>query len=503
MKHTLTQYWHCFVRALCVAALVTLPSVVQAARPTDQIIVKPKIGHDLVDVHTRAKTRLKKKLKNVDLEVVQVPAGGSIDDALAHYRASADVEYAEPDYVLSANTGPNDPRYADGTLWALHNTGQSAGQSDADIDGPEAWDVRSSAQNIVVAVVDSGVRYTHEDLAANMWRNPGEVAGNGLDDDHNGYVDDVHGISPFDGTGNPTDGNGHGTHVAGTIAASGNNGRGVAGVAWRAQIMALRFLDGNGEGYTSDAIIAIDYARTKGASIVNASFAGPYSAALRDAITRARAAGIIIVAAAGNEASNNDVYPSYPANYAMDNVVSVAATTRNDTLADFSNYGASTVHLAAPGRDIYSAYFSADNAYVAMSGTSMAAPHVAGALALVRAQFTNETHQQSIDRLLRAVDPVPALAGRSRTGGRLNLHRALQDNATTAAPPVRLVMVRTNQQVRMRLVGAPGQVCQIEQSTNLVQWTSAITVTLSPTGTLDVDVNIVTQPRRMFRARSL
>lgn len=507
MKHDLTKYWSRFVRALCGAALIVVPlSLTAAPKATDQLIVKPKPGRGLAEVHVRGKAKLKKKIKQADaeLDVVKVDPGVTVDEALAHYRGEADVEYAEPDYILSANAFPQDPRYSDGTLWALNNLGQMNGRADADIDAPEAWDVRALADNVIVAVVDSGVRYSHEDLALNMWRNPREVF-NGLDDDGNGYADDVHGVDFVEWSGNPMDDNGHGTHVAGTIAGVGNNGRGVVGVAWRAQIMALKFMDADGYGYTSDGVLAIDYARANGAKIVNASFGGPHSITLRDAIVRARSAGMIIVAAAGNDARNNDVSPSYPANYAIDNIVSVAASTRTDALASFSNYGAQTVHLAAPGKDIYSAYHTANNAYLYMSGTSMAAPHVAGALALVRAQFTNETYRQSIERLLKAVDPVPALAGTSTTGGRLNLHRALQPTITIAAPPVQLTMVRTNQEpyVRLRLTGAPGQSCEIQQTTNLMQWTSARTVTLSAAGTYEIGVDMVTHPRRLFRVRSL
>jgi subtilisin family serine protease len=506
MKHHWATYWTRFVRALLGLALIAGPVSLNAARKeTDQLIVKPKPGRDLAEVHVRGKGKLKKNIKHTDgeLDVVKLPPGVAIEDALAHYRANPDVEYAEPDHILRANLFPNDPFFSDRTLWAPHNVGLSGGRSDADIDAPEAWNLRSRAENIIVAVVDTGVRYTHEDLAVNMWRNVGETP-NGLDDDGNGYADDLHGVSFVDGTGDPMDDNGHGTHVAGTIAAEGHNGRGVVGVAWRAQIMALKFLDGVGEGYTSDAVIAIDYARANGASVVNASFAGPSSLALRDAIVRARAAGMIIVAAAGNDALNNDIYPTYPANYAIDNVVSVAATTRTDALAGFSNYGAQTVDLAAPGHEIYSAYHSADNAYTFMSGTSMAAPHVAGAVALVRAQFTNDTHQQTIERLLKSVDPVPALAGSSVTGGRLNLHRALQPNASiTAPPPVRLAMVRTNQEVRFRITGAPGQSCEIQQTTNLTQWTPRMNVTLSTNGTLELTVVTTNEPIRHFRVRSL
>jgi serine protease len=509
MKHRWKKYWTCCVHALLGIALFAVPVALSAAgKETDQVIVKAKPGRDLTELHARGKGQLKKQIKHAEgqLDVVKLPPGLAMAEALGHYRGHPDVEYAEPDYILSANLVPNDPQYADGTLWALNNTGQNGGQNDADIDAPEAWTLRSDAPQVIVAVVDTGVRFTHEDLAANMWRNPGEVAGNGVDDDRNGYVDDVHGISALDATGYPMDGNGHGSHVAGIIAAAGNNGRGIVGVAWRAQIMALQFLDANGDGYTSDAVVSIDYARAKGAAVVNASFAGPdNSFSLRDAIVRARAAGMIIVAAAGNEALNNDSIPTYPANYALDNVVSVAATTRSDALANYSNYGAQTVDLAAPGSSIYSAYFLADNAYVTMSGTSMAAPHVAGAVALLRAHVSGLTHTQIIDRLLKAVDPLPALAGKTASGGRLNLQRALQGSTGDPPPnPIRLAMLpgQTADQLRLRITGAPGQHCVLERSTNFTTWTSLNTITLPVNATADVTVSTAGTPRAYYRTRT-
>lgn len=509
MTHDLTYYWQRSVRVLLGIALVAAWSAVSAPKgQTDQIIVKPKSGRELAIAKVRGKGRLKKKIKheNGELEVVELPVGTPVDAALAEYRASGDVEFAEPDYILSINAVPNDPRYADGSQWALNNTGQRGGLNDADMDAPEAWEFQSSASNIIVGVVDSGVRYTHEDLAGNMWRNAAEVAGNGRDDDGNGYIDDVHGIDSARGTGAPFDENGHGTHVAGIIAAAGNNARGGVGVAWGAQIMALKFLDSAGNGYTSDAIEAIEYARRKGAKVINASFAGPeYSIAFREALLRARSAGVILVAAAGNETANNDVVPSYPANYVIDNVVTVAATTRSDALAGFSNFGAQSVHLAAPGESIYSTYFLGDNSYVEMGGTSMAAPQVAGALALLRAYYPTETYRQALDRILKGVDVLPALAGRVKTSGRLNLHAALKPTATPNPTPVRLTMApgAAAGQLRVRITGNGGQVCVLEQSTDLAAWSTASTLTLPTNGVAEVSVDLASSPRAYYRARSL
>ena len=513
MIHNLTRYRLRFVRVLPGAATalgIAAACATVSAGPrtqTDRIIVKPKPGRETAFARARGGA-LQKRIKheNGELEVIQLPQGVSLDAALAAYRASADVEFAEPDHILSINAAPNDPRYVDGSQWALNNTGQSGGVNDADIDAPEAWEFQSAASNIVVAVIDSGVRYTHEDLAANMWRNPGEIPGNGRDDDLNGFIDDVHGADTASGTGAPFDENGHGTHVAGIVAAVGNNGRGGSGVAWAAQIMALKFLDSTGNGYTSDAIEAIDYARRKGAKVINASFAGPdYSTSFREALLRARSAGIVFVAAAGNETSDNDVTPTYPANYNLDNVVTVAATARNDALADFSNFGSQSVHLAAPGGGIFSTYFLGDDSYVEMGGTSMAAPQVAGAIALVRTYYPSESHRQALDRVLLGVDMLPALAGRCRSGGRLNLRKALKPFSTQTPSAVALTMVRDQAVglLRVRLGGTAGQVCVLEQSADLNGWIPTSTLTLSTNGIAEVIIEPVSGPSVYYRARSL
>ncbi len=392
----------------------------KAPHHPDRVIVHFKEGVTEAEAeaeHGKAGTRSHKKLRG--LEVRERDGNKSLEDTIAEYEASGLVDYAEPDYVVRANRVPNDPAYTSGKLWNLNNT------NDADMDAPEAWDTRSISSTIV-AVIDSGIRYTHEDLQGNMWRNPGEIPGNGKDDDGNGYVDDVYGINTITGGGNPRDDDGHGTHVAGTIGAVGNNGKGSTGVAWTVKLMACKFLDADGSGYTSDAIEAIDYARSKGAKVLNNSWSGgAYSQALFDAINRARSAGMIFVAAAGNETANNDSVAVYPANYALDNIISVAATTSTDKLADFSNYGATRVELGAPGDNIYSTSFAGDSSYTTMSGTSMAAPQVSGALALLFTAFPSDTRAQIVSRLLGTVDPLPALAGKVSSGGRLNLARAL------------------------------------------------------------------------------
>ena len=354
-----------------------------------------------------------------------------------------DVAALEPDFAVWTTATPNDPLYGPYN-WGLNNTGQTGGKADADIDAPEAWNTTTGNGSVVVGVIDSGVDYTHPDLTGNMWRNPGEIAGNSIDDDRNGYTDDVYGWDFFNNDSNPMDDNGHGTHVAGTIAASGNNGIGVAGVAWNAKVMALKFLGADGSGSMSAALAAINYAtkmRTQygiNVRVTNNSWGGGgYSSSLFNAINQSAQAGILFVAAAGNGGAdgigdNNDVTPEYPASYNVANVLSVAATDHNDNLATFSNYGANWVDLAAPGVNIAST--AAGGGYVYMSGTSMATPHVSGAAALAFSHNPSATYQQVRSALMNGVDKLSNLTGKMVSGGRLNAHKTLLN----MAPPVTL-----------------------------------------------------------------
>ncbi len=355
--------------------------------------------------------------------------------AAARLRATGRYEYVQPDTIRAATVTPNDPEFP--KQWAHANDGGNNGIAGADIKSAAAWDVRTDASAVVVAVIDSGIRYNHPDLAANMWVNPREIPGNGIDDDGNGYVDDVHGINAILNNGNPADDLGHGTHVAGIIGAVGNNGTGVAGVAWQVKLMALKFLRGGtgttaGRGSTSDGIECINYAIRHGAHIINGSYgaaSGPvtqFDPAERDAILAARAAGILFVAAAGNDAANMELLAHYPASYRLENVVAVANSTARDDASISTNFGAGSVELFAPGTEIWSTWHTDALPYRHTSGTSMAAPHVAGALALLKAHFPADTYRRLVNRLLRHVDPVSAFSGRVQTGGRLNLDRALR-----------------------------------------------------------------------------
>ncbi len=350
----------------------------------------------------------------------------TIPDLVATLSSSTNyILYAEPDYILHATqTFPNDTSFS--SLWGLHNTGQSEGSPDADINAPEAWDITTDSSNVIIGVIDSGIITNHPDLAANIWINPLETL-NGLDDDGNGYTDDIHGWDFAFNDNNPSDANSHGTHVAGTIAAVGNNNLGVVGVSWNSRLMPLRFLDETGSGYSSDAIAAIYYAtdmRRRGINIrlTNNSWGGDGDQSLQDAIQESADAGLLFIAAAGNDTINNDSTPFIPASYPLSNIIAVAAITRNNTLSYFSNYGATTVDLGAPGSDIYS---TMPSGYGFKGGTSMAAPHVAGVAALLWSEWPEASCTDIRNAILGGTVPTPALNGKTVTGGLLNAYNAL------------------------------------------------------------------------------
>ncbi|HEU4976077.1 MAG TPA: S8 family serine peptidase [Baekduia sp.] len=335
------------------------PAPAPAAVP-GEIVVGFRSGADRGDraaVRSAADVRLHRDLRLPHAELVRVEAGQTVGAAVRALQRRSDVRYAEPNYVYRAtDTTPDDPGFS--LEWGLQNTGQavdgsSGGIPGLDIGAPAAWDLATGTAGTVVAVIDSGVAYDHPDLAPNVWTNAAEIAGNGIDDDGNGKADDVQGWDFVDGDNTPWDLNDHGTHVAGTIAARGNNGIGIAGVAWTASIMPVRALDASGSGTDADIAQAMDYAADNGARVVNLSLGGPgWSQAMSDAITGHP--GTLFVVAAGNESSDDDTTPSYPCSYTAANVVCVAATDSRDALASFSNYGATSVDLAAPGVGIYS-----------------------------------------------------------------------------------------------------------------------------------------------------
>jgi subtilisin family serine protease len=366
-------------------------------------------------------------------------------------KASGLFEYVEPDYIVRPALTPDDQSFVTGTLWGLQNLGQNGGVPGADIAAPAAWDLTTGSTNVIVAVIDTGVRYTHYDLTNQMWINPGEIPGNGIDEDGNGYIDDIHGINAINDTGNPLDDDNHGTHVAGTIGAAANDGNRMVGVAWNVRIMALKFLGPQG-GSTADAIKCVDYAVAQGARVLNNSWGGGgYSQALFNAIESARNAGVLFVAAAGNYSIDNDQNPFYPASYPNDNIISVAAMNRFDTLADFSHYGLTTVDLGAPGVSIYSTTAGADADYQTFDGTSMAAPHVSGVAALILSLYPSADLSEITGRLLGGVVPVPSLSGRTVTGGRVNAYNSLTLSGTgilqaTVDPPSGSILLSSSVQ---------------------------------------------------------
>src|SRR5262249_22767625 len=362
-------------------------------------------------------------------------ASGDVSTALAELQQDPRVRYAEPNYVITADALPNARAF--GNDWGRNNTGQAingaAGTPDADIDAPEAWNVTTGSPNVTVAVIDTGVDWTHPDLSSQIWINPGEncpgCRNDGIDNDNNGFVDDWHGWDFVNNDNNPMDDHGHGTHVAGTIGAAGNNGTGVAGVNWNVRIMPIKFLNAQGSGTDADAVSAVLYAAQNGADVMNNSWASnDYSQALADAIGVANQRNVLFVAAAGNDGTNNDSTPTYPASYDLPNVVSVAATDNTDDLASFSNVGRQSVDLGAPGVDIYSTWTGGGYQYA--SGTSMATPHVSGAAALAKAAFPSASAAGLKALLLGSVDADPALATTTSSGGRLDVGNAVSCNNT-------------------------------------------------------------------------
>jgi subtilisin family serine protease len=355
--------------------------------------------------------------------LVELGAGSSVEQALHAFNAAADVIYAEPDYKLQADRIPGDSRFDE--LWGMHNTGQTGGSIDADIDATEAWEGVTESAEIIVAVIDTGIDYTHPDLDDNMWINTAEIPGNGLDDDSNGYVDDVHGYDFVNGDGDPMDDRNHGTHCAGTVGAEGNNAIGVAGVCWKVRLMAPKFLDENGTGLTSDAIYCVQYAMQMGAKVLSNSWGSwGYNQALKDAIDAAGALGIPFVVSAGNYGSDNDQSPYYPSSYESDNIISVISSDHTDAKSSFSSYGLVSTDLAAPGGSILSC--APGGEYLYLSGTSMAAPHVAGACALMLTINPWLTAVELKQILMDTVDPT--LPGACASGGRINLAGAIAES---------------------------------------------------------------------------
>lgn len=432
-------------------------SATLAAHRAGELLVKFRAGATPQDAEAILRdlgaTRLR-RFHRIHADKVRI-SRLTVEEAIARYGEDPAVEFIEPNYLVHVEeTIPDDPLF--NQQWALRNFGQDGGTPGADIDATRAWDATTSAGDVIVAIIDTGVDYTHADLVDNMWRNEGEIPSNGLDDDGNGYVDDVFGYDFVNLDPDPFDDHGHGTHVAGIVGAVGNNAAGVAGVAWHVRLLPLKFLGRSGGGYVDDAVSAIEYALDKGARVLNASWGGgPYSQALRDAIADADAADVTFVAASGNEGRDSDLTPHYPSNFDVPNIVSVAASTAGDGLADFSNYGVTTVDLAAPGVGILSTI--PNGLYGYNSGTSMAAPFISGALALLLGRFPAMSHATARTVLFASADPVPALTGFVATGARLNVARMLEGFDAVAPGPVDDLAVATigSNRITLRFT-APG-----------------------------------------------
>lgn len=431
-----------------------------------------------------------RNIKDGRMAKFQLPANMTPEQAIEMAMKHPAVEYAELNYIVKHTATPNDPDY--GELWGLHNTGQSSGTADADIDAPEAWDTAIGDNVPIVGVIDTGVDYNHEDLAANMWTNPNEIAGNGVDDDNNGYVDDVYGVNTITGSGDPMDDNDHGTHVAGTIGAVGNNGIGVVGVNWIASIAGCKFLSAAGSGSTTDAIECIDYfvaLKNAGINIValnNSWGGGGFSQALEDSIAAADTAGIMFLAAAGNSSTDNDASPHYPSSYDVANIVAVASTDRNDALSSFSSFGLTSVDLGAPGTDILST--TPSNTYSTFSGTSMATPHVAGAAALVWAHNPTLNVAEVKDILMDSGDAISSLDGITISGRRLNVNNAIAE-AGPPTPGFRLTSATGPQTVNQ------GETATYDiDVTSIAGFTGDVDLTTSATPALNAAVSFSVNP---------
>ncbi len=441
--------------ALLAASLPISPGRFQAPAPSPAVAASLSIPHvpgELIvrfaeDVDEEARkealatgnlTELQ-SLDEIDAKILETDPD-NLEFVLAELSLDPRILYAEPNYLLSIDSVPEDPQYP--LQWSLDNTGQvvegNPGIPDADIDAPEAWEITTGDPGVIVAVIDSGVNFNHPEFGGNsrsnpaMWTNPGEMcpgcSTDGLDNDNNGYIDDWRGWDYVNLDSDPRDDNGHGSHVAGILGARANNGEGVAGIAYDTTIMALKSFGAGGGGATGATAAAVIYAANHGADVINASWGGIAPAiALRDAIEYAGQQGTLFVAAGGNDGFDTDLIGHFPSALDLNNLISVGATNNRDELSDFSNYGLKTVDLGAPGEDIYAPWYRDDLTlpYRHASGTSMAAPHVAGVAALIQAQFPDATPLGIKNLILNAADPKESLEGLVSSGARLNAANAV------------------------------------------------------------------------------
>ncbi len=467
-----------------IISLIMAVSTVAAAGPQrpayvpGELIVSFNDGVKQAAVNSalaRVRGKLVKRFPNIHALHVRVPAG-TAKQAVRVLKGLRGVKYAELNALRYLNATPNDPNFT--SLWGLNNTGQTGGTFDADIDAAEAWNMFTGSSAMVVADIDTGLDMAHPDIAANVYTNPGEIAGNGIDDDGNGYVDDVHGWdfarNDNDASDTETLCGGHGTHTAGTIGAVGNNGIGVTGVNWNVQIMPLKvfkvFFKVFCSASSTDIISAINYAADMGVRVSNNSYGSTsYTQAERDAI---EASNSVFVAAAGNDGMNTDITPQYPSAYDLPNIISVAATDHDDLMASFSNFGVVTVDLAAPGVNTLST--TPGNTYSFFSGTSMATPHVTGAATLLMAMDPTLTVNEVKWRLLAGVDPLFLPVG---TGGRLNIN-----NTFLLPAPVVSMAVTPIGPTTAPLGGSISYSVEINNTSAAVQLVNASVVAVFPDG---------------------
>ena len=407
------------------------------SRPEVLVKFKSGVSQDAIDaLSARFNDQIEDRIENAPGWI----AIDDLDDAspaatVREYFLLPEVEYAEENFEINLTEAvdssivpvfPHDPQFIE--QWALQNSGQRGGKEGADISAPLAWATTTGSEEVVVAVLDTGVDYNHEDLKPNMWTRPASMEA--YQDADLGSVDDEYGFNAVENASDPMDDNGHGTHCAGIIGAEGENDLGIAGVNWKVRIMPLKFMNAGGSGTTKDAIEAINYAINRkkagvNVRIISASWGSTQrSRALEDVIRKAYEADILFVAAAGNSSVSNDRTPHFPSSYNVPNVVSVAALDRNDQLAKFSNWGAKSVAIGAPGVDILSTWLG--NAYEEKSGTSMATPVVAGVAALIVAEHQGMSVDDVRKKLLASTDPIVALKGKTVTGGRINAAKALE-----------------------------------------------------------------------------
>lgn len=425
-----------------------------------EVLVKLKKGVNVAEFSkfvAKNNDRIEDKFENIKgLASIDDLDDADMETVAEQYRMMTDfVEYAQPNYQINLDQEnyrevndsdflvgngsllhfinddkvniPNDPMF--GEQWALNNEGQAGGKEKAHLDALKAWLKTQGSEDVVVAVLDTGVDYRHKDLVNNIWTRPDNVPA--YTDNELGTIDDIHGYNADANSGDPMDQNGHGTHCAGIIGAEGNNGIGIAGINWNTKIMPLKFLGRGGFGSTKNAIEAINYAidrKKNGVNVrvINASWGSTQnSKPLEDAIRAAGDAGIIFIAAAGNDGSSNDRRPHYPSNYDLPNVISVAALDRNDQMASFSNFGVKTVHIAAPGKDIVSTWLN--DGFREASGTSMATPQVVGVAALIIANNPDISVEALRAKLLKSVDKLEGLDGKVKNGGRINAAMALSE----------------------------------------------------------------------------